>query len=134
MRHPYLPRPPDPAAQVLAVLPFGIVSALVFSFSIYGMAGLRHSGVALARHGLLTTLAYLIASQVGAECAWRSMFAERILGLQPGKARSSMSLAAGAWSVRAATGAYGLVRSQLLPANLRLRNIPSNSYGVDGAK
>lgn len=52
------------AAKVLAVLPFGVVSALVFSLSIYGMAGLRHSGVALARHGLLATLAYLIASQV----------------------------------------------------------------------
>ncbi|GIL43410.1 hypothetical protein Vafri_1186 [Volvox africanus] len=51
-------------AKVLAVLPFGVMSMLVFSFTIYGMAGLRRSGSALAEHGLLATLAYLIASQV----------------------------------------------------------------------
>ncbi|GLC35968.1 hypothetical protein PLESTB_000524500 [Pleodorina starrii] len=51
-------------AKVLAVLPFGVMSMLVFSFTIYGMSGLRRSGTALAEHGLLACLAYLNASQV----------------------------------------------------------------------
>ncbi|KAG2499204.1 hypothetical protein HYH03_002785 [Edaphochlamys debaryana] len=51
-------------AKLLAVLPFSILSMLVYSFTIYGMAGLRHDAGALWQHGLLATLAYLCASQV----------------------------------------------------------------------
>ncbi|KXZ56416.1 hypothetical protein GPECTOR_1g370 [Gonium pectorale] len=51
-------------AKVLAVLPFGVLSMLVFSFTIYGMAGLRKEVGPLAEHGVMCVLAYLIASQV----------------------------------------------------------------------
>lgn len=53
-------------AQSLAVLPFALVSVLVFSGTVYGMAGLRHDAAAFFTHLAVATLAYLIASQVHA--------------------------------------------------------------------
>jgi hypothetical protein len=60
---------PLPRPQVLALLPFSLLSMLVFSLAIYGMAGLRRSGPAAAQHASMAVLAYLCASQVG----WRVM-------------------------------------------------------------
>ena len=50
--------------QLMATLPFQIICALVFSFTLYGMANLKRSGVVLLEHGILVTLLYLIAVQV----------------------------------------------------------------------
>jgi hypothetical protein len=49
---------------VLAVLPFSILNTLVFSYTLYGMAGLNMSGEAIAKNGVISVLLYLIASQV----------------------------------------------------------------------
>ena len=62
--------PPHPVAppfspQMVAITPFQIVSALVFGLTVYGMSGLRHGAAAVLKNGLVNTLMYLIASQVG---------------------------------------------------------------------
>lgn len=46
------------------MLPFAMVSVLVFSGTVYGMAGLRHDAGAFFTHYAVALLAYLIASQV----------------------------------------------------------------------
>jgi hypothetical protein len=50
--------------QLVATLPFQVICSLVFSFTAYGMANLKRSGVVLIEHGVLVTLLYLIAVQV----------------------------------------------------------------------
>ena len=55
-------RPPPP--QISAITPFQIVSALVFGWTVYGMAGLRQGAEPVFRSGLINTLMYLVASQV----------------------------------------------------------------------
>ena len=47
-----------------ATLPFQLVSSLVFTFVIYGMAGLRNNVAAIWATGTLTTLMSLISVQV----------------------------------------------------------------------
>lgn len=51
-------------AKQLAVLPFAVLNALLFAFTLYGLAGLRHDGSAVAMNGLMSVLIYLIAAQV----------------------------------------------------------------------
>jgi hypothetical protein len=41
------------------------VSACVFGFTVYGMGGLRPGYEAILKNGLISTLMYLISSQVG---------------------------------------------------------------------
>lgn len=70
--HLSLPRPPHPPTpaprppQISAITPFQIISACVFGFTVYGMAGLRSGAGSVLKAGLINTLMYLIASQVGA--------------------------------------------------------------------
>jgi hypothetical protein len=52
------------AAKVAATTPFQIVSALVFSFIVYGMAGLRPGAQYIWESGIISTLLSLIAVQV----------------------------------------------------------------------
>ena len=66
------------------MLPFSILSMLVFSFTIYGMAGLRHDVAALFEHGLMATLAYLIASQVRVQYRPLSTVSTVLPGVPPG--------------------------------------------------
>jgi len=51
-------------AKQLAILPFAILNVLVFSYTLYGMAGLRYNVMAAVGNGILSTLLYLIAAQV----------------------------------------------------------------------
>jgi hypothetical protein len=51
-------------AKQLAVLPFAVLNSLLFAFTLYGLAGLRHSAVAVGINGLMSVLIYLIAAQV----------------------------------------------------------------------
>lgn len=51
-------------AKQLAVLPFAVLNSLLFAFTLYGLAGLRHSAVAVGVNGLMSVLIYLIAAQV----------------------------------------------------------------------
>jgi hypothetical protein len=51
-------------AKQLAILPFAILNVLVFSYTLYGMAGLRYDAMAMVGNGLLSVLLYLIAAQV----------------------------------------------------------------------
>jgi hypothetical protein len=51
--------------QLMVTLPFQIVCALVFDFTMYGMAGLRTGDGAMWKNGTLMTLLYLVAVQVG---------------------------------------------------------------------
>ena len=51
-------------AKQLAILPFAILNVLVFSYTLYGMAGLRYNAMAAVGNGILSTLLYLIAAQV----------------------------------------------------------------------
>jgi hypothetical protein len=51
-------------AKQLAVLPFAVLNSLLFAFTLYGLAGLRHSAVAVGINGLMSVLTYLIAAQV----------------------------------------------------------------------
>lgn len=52
-------------AKQMAVMPFAILNILLFSFTLYGLAGLRHSLVAVGMNGVTSVLLYLIAAQVG---------------------------------------------------------------------
>ena len=52
------------AAKVTATLPFQVLSALVFTYTVYGMAGLRHGLAYVAKSGVVASLLYLIAVQV----------------------------------------------------------------------
>lgn len=54
------------AAKVAATMPFNVVAALVFSFIVYGMAGLRPGAQFIWQHGVLNTLLSLISVQVRA--------------------------------------------------------------------
>lgn len=51
-------------AKQLAVLPFAVLNSLLFAYILYGLAGLRHSAVAVGINGLMSVLIYLIAAQV----------------------------------------------------------------------
>lgn len=51
-------------AKQMAVMPFAILNVLLFSFTLYGLAGLRHQGAAVGMNGLMSVLMYLIAAQV----------------------------------------------------------------------
>jgi hypothetical protein len=51
-------------AKIAATMPFNVLSALVFAFITYGMAGLRHDVGAAARSATLNTLLSLISIQV----------------------------------------------------------------------
>jgi ABC-type multidrug transport system ATPase subunit len=51
-------------AKQMAVMPFAILNVLLFSFTLYGLAGLRHQGSAVGMNGLMSVLMYLIAAQV----------------------------------------------------------------------
>ncbi|KAF8067234.1 ctr9 [Scenedesmus sp. PABB004] len=51
-------------AKQLAVAPFAVLNVLLFSYTLYGLAGLRHSGAAVGMNGLMSVLIYLIAAQV----------------------------------------------------------------------
>jgi hypothetical protein len=51
-------------AKQLAVAPFLVLNTLVFSYTLYGMAGLRHSAVAVIGNGVISVLLYAIAAQV----------------------------------------------------------------------
>jgi len=52
------------AAKVAATTPFQIISALVFCFTVYGMAGLRPGPQFIWENGIISTLLSLIAVQV----------------------------------------------------------------------
>lgn len=52
------------AAKVAATTPFQIISALVFCFTVYGMAGLRPGARFIWENGIVSTLLSLIAVQV----------------------------------------------------------------------
>mgnify|MGYP001806826867 CR=1 FL=1 len=52
------------AAKVAATMPFNVVAALVFSFIVYGMAGLRPGAQYIWQNGVLNTLLSLISVQV----------------------------------------------------------------------
>jgi hypothetical protein len=52
------------AAKVAATTPFQIISALVFCFTVYGMAGLRPGTRFILENGVTSTLLSLIAVQV----------------------------------------------------------------------
>lgn len=52
-------------AKQMAVIPFAVLNVLLFSFTLYGLAGLRHDGFAVGMNGLMSVLMYLIAAQVG---------------------------------------------------------------------
>lgn len=54
-------------AKQMAVLPFAVLNVLLFSFTLYGLAGLRHEGWAVGVNGLMSVLMYLIAAQVGGQ-------------------------------------------------------------------
>jgi hypothetical protein len=54
------------AAKVVATTPFQIISALVFCFTVYGMAGLRPGVRYILENGTISTLLSLIAVQVRA--------------------------------------------------------------------
>ena len=56
-------------AKVTATVPFQVVSALVYTWIIYGMAGLRADAGAVLGIGAITTLVSLIAVQVMHLCA-----------------------------------------------------------------
>jgi hypothetical protein len=51
-------------AKQMAVMPFAILNVLLFSFTLYGLAGLRADGWAIGINGLMSVLMYLIAAQV----------------------------------------------------------------------
>jgi len=57
------------AAKVTATVPFQVISAFVFVFVTYGMAGLRGGAYPVCSTALLATLLYLIAVQVLHFCA-----------------------------------------------------------------
>lgn len=57
------------AAKVAATTPFQIISALVFCFTVYGMAGLRPGTRFILENGVTSTLLSLIAVQVLHCCA-----------------------------------------------------------------
>ncbi|KAF6255774.1 hypothetical protein COO60DRAFT_1533203, partial [Scenedesmus sp. NREL 46B-D3] len=57
------------AAKVVATTPFQIISALVFCFTVYGMAGLRPGARYILENGTTSTLLSLIAVQVLHCCA-----------------------------------------------------------------
>lgn len=70
------PPPPDVSAKLyspsayyvakqLAVLPFAVLNSLLFAFTLYGLAGLRHNLVSVGQNGLMSVMIYLIAAQVG---------------------------------------------------------------------
>ncbi len=48
-------------------MPFQVLSALIFTFTVYGMAGLRPGLIHIVKNGIVTSLLYLIAVQVGRE-------------------------------------------------------------------
>jgi hypothetical protein len=50
---------------VVATTPFNVLSAFVFSGTVYGMAGLRASGAAIGQNAALCSLVSLISNQVG---------------------------------------------------------------------
>ena len=46
-------------------MPFQVLSALIFTYTVYGMAGLRPGLVHILQNGVVASLMYLIAVQVG---------------------------------------------------------------------
>jgi hypothetical protein len=52
------------AAKVAATMPFNVLAALIFSFIVYGMAGLRPGAQYIWQNGILNTLLSLISVQV----------------------------------------------------------------------
>jgi len=56
-------------AKVTATLPFQIICALVFDWTVYGMAGLRFIPATIFKHAVLVNILYLIAVQVLHLCA-----------------------------------------------------------------
>lgn len=60
------------AAKVAATMPFNVLAALVFSFIVYGMAGLRPGAQYIWQHGVLNTLLSLISVQVRAGAVART--------------------------------------------------------------
>lgn len=56
------------AAKVAATTPFQMISALVFCFTVYGMAGLRPGMQYIWQNGAISTLLSLISVQVGLPC------------------------------------------------------------------
>jgi hypothetical protein len=59
---PLCTRPAAP--QVTATVPFHIISALIFTYTVYGMAGLRPGIVHIVQNGIICSQLYLIAVQV----------------------------------------------------------------------
>jgi hypothetical protein len=55
-------------SKVTITLPFNIIVAIVFHLVYYGMAGMRHSAVAMAASGLICVLTGLIGMQVRTRC------------------------------------------------------------------
>jgi len=47
-------------------VPFQVLSALIFTFTVYGMAGLRPDIIYIVKNGIITSQLYLIAVQVRA--------------------------------------------------------------------
>ena len=70
---PHFPRPPPARAQVTATVPFQVLSALIFTFTVYGMAGLRPGVVHVVKNGVLAAQLYLIAVQARARAAPRPL-------------------------------------------------------------
>jgi hypothetical protein len=54
------------AAKVAATMPFNVLASLIFSFIVYGMAGLRPGARYIWQNGILNTLLSLISVQVSA--------------------------------------------------------------------
>lgn len=50
--------------QVTATVPFQIMSALIFNYTVYGMAGLRRGVIPVLQNGMIASFLYLIAVQV----------------------------------------------------------------------
>jgi hypothetical protein len=51
-------------------MPFHLVAALIFSFTVYGMAGLRHGATFIWQNGVTNALLSMISVQV-CVCVWR---------------------------------------------------------------
>jgi hypothetical protein len=55
------------AAKVAATMPFNMLASFVFSFIVYGMAGLRPGAKHIWQNGVLNTLLSLISVQVSSQ-------------------------------------------------------------------
>ena len=74
----------SPPSQVIATTPFHLITSLIFTSIIYGMAGLRPDLAAIGMNGLLATMMSLIAIQVGGSLGGRSACGVKVEGASGG--------------------------------------------------